>query len=118
MAALHERGLQQVTRLWEGLRALPGVSVYGPPPGRPRTSTISFVVAGVDSTAVARHCADRGLFVSSGDFYALTAARRLGHETDGLVRIGCAAYTTDNEVERAIAAIGELRARPEISAPF
>jgi cysteine desulfurase family protein (TIGR01976 family) len=108
MAVLHERGLRQVTRLWEGLGAIPGVTVYGPPPSRPRTSTISFVVAGVDSTAVARHCADRGLFVSNGDFYALTVARRLGHADGGLVRIGCAAYTSDDEIERAIKAIAEM----------
>jgi cysteine desulfurase family protein (TIGR01976 family) len=111
MAVLHERGLRQLTRLWEALRAIPGVTVYGPLPSRPRTSTLSFVVAGVDSTAVARHCADRGLFVSNGDFYALTVARRLGHADDGLVRIGCAAYTTDDEVERAIAAIAEVADR-------
>ncbi|MEO7273048.1 MAG: cysteine desulfurase-like protein [Vicinamibacterales bacterium] len=108
MAGLHERGLQQVTRLWHALRALPGVSVYGPPPNRPRTSTLSFVVAGTSSTEVARHCATRGLFVSNGDFYALTVARRLGHADDGFVRLGCAAYTSDDEVERVIAAIAEV----------
>jgi cysteine desulfurase family protein (TIGR01976 family) len=111
MAVLHERGRRQLTRLWETLRVIPGVTVYGPPPSRPRTSTISFVVAGVDSTAVARHCADRGLFVSNGDFYALTVARRLGHADDGLVRLGCAAYTSDDEIERAIAAIAEVADR-------
>jgi cysteine desulfurase family protein (TIGR01976 family) len=111
MAALHERGLRQLIRLWEGLRAIPGVTVYGPPPSRPRTSTISFVVAGLDSTAVARHCADRGLFVSNGDFYAMTVVRRLGHAEDGLVRLGCAAYTSDDEVERAIAAVAEVAKR-------
>jgi cysteine desulfurase family protein (TIGR01976 family) len=111
MAALHERGLRQTTRLWEALRAMRGVTVYGPPPSLPRTSTISFVVAGLDSTAVARHCAGRGLFVSNGDFYALTVVRRLGHERDGLVRLGCAAYTSDDEVERAIAAIAEVAER-------
>jgi cysteine desulfurase family protein (TIGR01976 family) len=111
MAALHERGLRQLTRLWEALSAIPVVTVYGPPPSRPRTSTISFVVAGVNSTAVARHCAERGLFVSNGDFYALTVVRRLGHEKDGVVRLGCAAYTSDDEVERAIAAIAELADR-------
>jgi cysteine desulfurase family protein (TIGR01976 family) len=111
MTVLHERGLRQVTRLWEALRTIPGVTVYGPPPSRPRTSTISFVVAGLSSTAVARHCADRGLFVSNGDFYALTVARRLGHADDGLVRIGCAAYTSDEEVERAIEAIVEVADR-------
>ena len=112
MAAFHERGQRQVTRLWEALLAIPGVTVYGPPPSRPRTSTISFVVAGLDSTAVARHCAERGLFVSNGDFYAMTAARRLGHGDDGLVRLGCAAYTLDDEVERALAAIAEVAATP------
>jgi cysteine desulfurase family protein (TIGR01976 family) len=111
MAALHERGLRQLTRLWEGLRAIPGVTVYGPPPSRPRTSTISFVIAGLDSTAVARHCADRGLFVSNGDFYAMTVVRRLGHAEAGLVRLGCAAYTSDDEVERAIAAVAEVAKR-------
>jgi cysteine desulfurase family protein (TIGR01976 family) len=110
MAALHERGLRQLTRLWDALGAIPGVTVYGPPPSRPRTSTISLVVAGLDSTAVARHCAGRGLFVSNGNFYALTVARRLGHDDDGLVRLGCAAYTSDEEDERAIAAIAEVAA--------
>jgi len=62
----------------------------------------------VSSTEVARHCARHGLFVSNGDFYALTVVRRLGHAEDGLVRLGCAAYTTDEEVERVIAAISEL----------
>jgi len=108
MAGLHERNQRQLTRLWTALRELPGVSVYGPPPSRPRTSTLSFVLAGVPSTDVARHCATRGLFVSNGDFYALTVVRRLGHADDGLVRLGCAAYTSDDEVERAIAAIAEL----------
>jgi cysteine desulfurase family protein (TIGR01976 family) len=110
-AALHARGLAQVTRLWEGLRAIPGVTVYGPPPSRPRTSTISFVVAGRSADEVARHCAAAGLFVSSGDFYALTVIRRLGHEHDGLVRLGCAAYTTGDEVERVLAAVRALGAR-------
>ena len=50
MAGLHERNQRQVTRLWTALRELPGVSVYGPPPIRPRTSTLSFV---------ARRCAPR-----------------------------------------------------------
>ncbi len=108
MTVLHERGLRQVTRLWDALRAVPGVTVYGPPPTRPRTSTLSLVIAGTSSTDVARHCAERGLFVSNGDFYALTIVRRLGHVDDGLVRIGCAAYTSDDEVERVIAAIAEL----------
>ncbi len=106
--ALHERGLAQVTRLWEVLRGVPGLTLYGPPPARPRTSTLSFAMGAHRSEQVARHCAGRGLFVSHGDFYAQTVVRRLGHEDDGLVRLGCAAYTTGDEVERVLAAVSEL----------
>jgi selenocysteine lyase/cysteine desulfurase len=50
------------------------------------------------STALAA----RGIFVSHGDFYASSVVRVLGHERDGLVRVGCAAYTTADEVERLV----------------
>ena len=33
---------------------------------------------------------------------ALTVVRRLGHEADGLVRAGIAAYTTEDEVDRLL----------------
>ena len=29
-------------RMWEGLGAVPGVTLYGPPPGAPRTPTVAF----------------------------------------------------------------------------
>jgi len=46
--------------------------------------------------------------VSHGDFYASTVARVLGHERDGLVRAGCAAYTTAQEVERLVEGVRGL----------
>lgn len=104
---LHARGQRQVERLWAGLREVPGVTVYGPPPSRPRTSTVSFVQQGRTSTELALHLAARGLFASNGDFYAQTVVERLGHASDGLLRVGCAAYTTDDEVERVLAAMRE-----------
>jgi cysteine desulfurase family protein (TIGR01976 family) len=106
--ALHERGEQLLRQLWDGLRAMRGVEVYGPPPGSPRTATLSFTVTGQQSQAVAAALAERGVFVSHGDFYATTVARVLGHEHDGLVRAGCAAYTTPEEVGRLIAGVREL----------
>jgi cysteine desulfurase family protein (TIGR01976 family) len=102
MAALHARGQELVERLWAGLTAIPSVTVYGPPPTEPRTPTVAFAVRGRTSEDVARALADLALFVSSGDFYAATAVRRLGHAKDGLVRAGCACYTTAEEVERLL----------------
>ena len=46
--------------------------------------------------------AERGLFLSHGDFYATTAVERLGLSREGLVRIGCACYTTDEEIDRLL----------------
>ncbi len=105
---LHSRGQQLVERLWSGLRAIEGVTVYGPPPSEPRTPTVSFTLRGVASEAVARALAERAVFVSNGDFYATTAVARLGHAADGVVRAGCACYTTLDEVERLLAAVREI----------
>jgi cysteine desulfurase family protein (TIGR01976 family) len=99
---LRERGRALFVRLWDGLGAIRGVTRYGPPPGRPRTPTVSFTVAGRGAHSVAEDLARRAVFASSGDFYALTVARRLGHEADGLVRAGIAAYTTEAEVDRLL----------------
>jgi selenocysteine lyase/cysteine desulfurase len=104
-AELHARSGELFDRLWHGLRAIPGVTTYGPPPDAPRTSTVSFVVAGKDANTVARALAREAVFVSSGDFYATTVARRLGHAEDGLVRAGCAAYTTADEIDRLLAGV-------------
>jgi cysteine desulfurase family protein (TIGR01976 family) len=101
-AALHARGRQLVEQMWAGLAAVPGVTLYGPAPDRPRTPTVSFAVAGWKSADVASALAARGVFVSHGDFYAATAIERLGRAPDGLVRAGCACYTTSEEVARLV----------------
>lgn len=100
-AELHARGQALVKRLWTGLEAVQGVRLYGPQPGSPRTPTVAFTVAGRTADAVAERLAERAVFVSSGDFYATTVVERLGLK-DGLVRAGCACYTTEEEVERLI----------------
>lgn len=109
---LHATGQALVERLWEGLRALPGVRLYGPPPSRPRTPTLSFSVGAVPCERVARHLASRGIFASHGDFYATTVVERIGRAADGVVRAGCACYTTPDEVDRLVAAVAELGRGP------
>ncbi|HET7506563.1 MAG TPA: cysteine desulfurase-like protein [Kofleriaceae bacterium] len=110
-AMLHARAQALVERLWSGLRALPGVTVHGPPPGEPRTPTVAFTVRGISSEDATRALAERAVFVSHGDFYAQTAIARLGHAADGVVRAGCACYTTADEVERLLDGVGRLARR-------
>ena len=107
-AVMHERGQSLLERLWSGLGALPNVRLYGPTPDQPRTPTIAFTVKGLDSEAVAKQLAEHALFLSHGDFYAATIVSRLGLGEAGLVRAGAACYTSEDEVERLIAAVKEL----------
>jgi cysteine desulfurase family protein (TIGR01976 family) len=105
--ALHTQGLALFRRMWDGLAAISGVRLYGPQPGKPRTPTLAFTLDGYAADDVARHLAHRGVFVSSGDFYASTVVERLGL-TGGLVRAGCACYTTSEEVDRLVEGVREL----------
>jgi cysteine desulfurase family protein (TIGR01976 family) len=108
MAALHERGQRLVEALWTELGSIDAVTLYGPPPTEPRTPTVAFTVRGRTSEEVAKALADRAVFVSNGDFYATTVVRRLGHAEDGVVRAGCACYTTLDEVTRLASGVAEL----------
>jgi cysteine desulfurase family protein (TIGR01976 family) len=107
---LHARGAALFDRMWRGLCTIPGVRLYGPPPHARRTPTLAFTVERVPSIEVARALAGRGVFVSHGDFYAATVVERLGLAADGLVRAGCACYTTEAEVDRLIEGVRSIAA--------
>ena len=97
---LHERGKKLTRMLWNGLKSIKRVRLHGPNLDAPRTPTVSFTVDGMTSEQMARALVKRAIFASHGDFYAATVIRVLGVE--GLVRIGCAAYTSEEEVERLL----------------
>jgi cysteine desulfurase family protein (TIGR01976 family) len=105
---LHRSGQRLFRRLWDGLGAMSGVRRYGVGPGSPRTPTAAFTVNGVMSSVVAGALARRGVFVSHGDFYASTVIDRLRLGQEGLVRAGCACYTSEEEVDRLLEGVEDL----------
>jgi cysteine desulfurase family protein (TIGR01976 family) len=105
---MHSRNAQLFDRLWQGLSSMPRVTVYGPTPDSPRTPTLAFTIEGCTSTEAARRLSDKGLFLSHGDFYAATVVERLGLGAEGLIRAGCACYTTEEEIDRLIAGVDEI----------
>jgi cysteine desulfurase family protein (TIGR01976 family) len=111
-AELSEREDALAGRMWQGLEAIDGITLYGPPPGTPRTATVVFTVAGRRAEEVTRLLADRAVFTSHGDFYARTVIERLGLAPDGLVRAGSACYTTGDEVGRLITGVREIVSCP------
>ena len=107
----HRRNIALFNRLWNALSSMPRVTLYGPPPDSPRTPTLAFTIEGCTSTDAARRLAEKGLFLSHGDFYAYTVVQRLGLAPEGLIRAGCACYTTEEEIDRLIEGVTALCAQ-------
>jgi cysteine desulfurase family protein (TIGR01976 family) len=107
-ATLHRRGESLFERLWTGLSAIDGVTLYGVAPGNPRTPTLSFRVRGHQSEAVSRKLVKRGVYASHGDFYATTIIQRLGVAEEGVVRAGCSCYTNQEEIDRLIEGVSDI----------
>jgi cysteine desulfurase family protein (TIGR01976 family) len=112
MAAVcdYERGLFE--RFASGLLAIPGLSFYGirePERFDRRTPTAAFRLAGQSPDAVAGHLARRGVYVWSGNFYAIAVTERLELErSGGVVRAGLAHYNTAEEVDYCLACLREI----------
>ncbi|WP_253943902.1 cysteine desulfurase-like protein [Nocardioides marmotae] len=107
MAALEARESALLDHLVDGLRAIDGVTLHGAPARR--TPTVLFTVAGHAPVDVARHLADQGVNAPAGHFYALEASRHAGLGDTGGVRAGLAAYTSEEDVDRLVAAVADLR---------
>lgn len=105
---IHARNMRLFERLWSALSAMPRVKLYGPSPDAARTPTLGFTIEGCASTDAARRLAEKGLFLSHGDFYAATVIERLGLAPEGLIRAGCACYTNEEEIDRLIAGVNEI----------
>jgi selenocysteine lyase/cysteine desulfurase len=100
----HERALGE-----RFLAGLPGhVSLYGLPTMEGRVPTFCFNVGDREPEAVARFLAERDLAVWYGNYYALETMRHLRLEARGAVRAGIVHYNTAEEVDRLLAALGEL----------
>jgi cysteine desulfurase family protein (TIGR01976 family) len=115
LRALEERNAKLFEKLWDSLAEIPGVRLYGPPPGPhgARTPTVSFTLRDHSTDDVATALARRGVFVSNGDFYAATIADRygVGGNAGGFVRAGCSCYTTEDEIDRLIDGVHRISAR-------
>ena len=108
-AELDRRGAALVQRLLDGLAATPGVRIFGPRSPSARTPTVAFTLGDRHPDAVADALAEEAVFLSTGDFYATSVVRRYGLASrGGLVRAGCAAYTTADEVDRLLAGVARL----------
>jgi cysteine desulfurase family protein (TIGR01976 family) len=104
-----------VSRLIEGLLAIPGLRFFGirdPKRFGERCSTLSVRLGKHTPTEVAAYLGERGIFTWDGNYYALNLTERLGVEQNGgLLRIGLVHYNTMEEVERLLSALREFSSK-------
>jgi cysteine desulfurase/selenocysteine lyase len=100
----HEVALTQ--QLIDGLRAIPGVTVYGPLNAGEQTATVSFTVDGLETSQVGLILdEEHGIMCRVGLHCAPAAHRTVGTFPNGTVRFGLGALNTAEEVGVALAAV-------------
>jgi cysteine desulfurase family protein (TIGR01976 family) len=96
-------------RMLAGLAAIPGVRLWGRPTMEGRVPTFAITIDGHHPDDIAARLAEQNIFVWSGHFYAVEVIARLGlDEAGGLIRIGLCHYSTMEEVDRLLAALGVI----------
>jgi cysteine desulfurase family protein (TIGR01976 family) len=104
---VYERSLSE--QFLNGIATISGITMYGRSVPDGRTPTFAISVNGTHPDDVAGVLGDQGIFVWSGDYYAVEVMRRLGvADEGGLVRIGFAHYNTAEEVDRVLTALAEV----------
>jgi len=110
--ATHGYETSLVTKLIEGLLAIPGVQIFGITDSKrfdERCSTLSFRLGDHHPTEIATFLGERGIFTWDGNFYALNLSERLGLEQKGgVLRVGLVHYNTAEEVDRLLSALEEF----------
>jgi len=101
----YEDGLRE--RLEEGLANLPCV-VHSR--AERRTPTVLVTFPDADAAEVSVALADRDINAPASSFYAWEASHHLGLGDAGGLRIGLAPYSTEDDVDRLLTALGELLA--------
>ena len=109
--SLYAREHARMEAFYEGVRKIPGVTVYGDFSQPLRAGIVSLNVGEEDSAAVADALAvDFGIAVRAGAHCAPRMHRALGTEEQGAVRFSFSPFTTPEEVQAAVEAVKTLAA--------
>lgn len=112
LTALHRHELKLTERMLSGLRAIRGVSVYGPLDAAQRLGVVSFNLAGYDPQEVAALLdAEHTIQVRAGLHCAPLMHAALGTSAlGGTIRLSVGPFTTSDEIDETIAAVEEIAA--------
>jgi len=106
----YEQSLMQ--EVLEGLKGLEGLRIHGlrePHTVSHRVATLSFTLDSIPSAAVSRYMAEQGIRLWHGNNFSTETIHALGLEqNDGVVRISLAQYTSREDVQRFLCAMGHF----------
>jgi cysteine desulfurase/selenocysteine lyase len=108
VSAMTERALRAA-------QDIPGLTVYGPAPGTPRSPLLAFNVAGTDPVHVANGLNELGVESRSGCHCATLAHRDLGLTPPASCRLSFTLYTSVDDVERAMDALRRVAAHARVT---
>ena len=117
LAYLAQRGIEAIRgdeqaltrRLLDGLRAIPGLTVHGTGDAARQVATVSISLAGWEPVDLgAALDGSFGIAVRTGLHCAPLAHRTIGTWPRGTVRLSPGAFTTDDDIDRALAALRAL----------
>ena len=106
--AIEEYENQMSDRLIRGLVGIRDLKIWGITDlGKLdyRTPTVSFTHPKKNATQIGLELAERGIFVWSGNFYAIEMTEALGLEPEGVLRVGLLHYNTIEEVDLFLEAL-------------
>lgn len=110
---LHEAQLAR--RLYEGVKTIPGITVYGDwpfldaQPARPRPGIVALTVENIDSAEVSDMLMQQwGIATRPGAHCAPLMHEAFGTKRHGIVRLSTSWFTTDNEIDTTIDALTEI----------
>lgn len=104
---------RRLTQLfYDACQDMDRVNVYGSSDRSERMPTVAFNFEGVSSTDVAKQFLHRDVIVSGGLQCAPLAHKSLGTNPDGAVRLSVGPSTSEQDIQTAIAALGEIVQSP------
>lgn len=93
-------------KLWNGLREIPGVKLYGSDLVERRSPIVAFNIGELDSVEVSYILEEKaGIIARAGLHCAAHAHRMLGTLNQGVVRFSPSHFTSDEEIETTLQAV-------------
>ena len=106
LEAVRRKESDLVTQLLEGVRSIPGITVYGPRTAGDRCSVVSVTAAGLDPSLIGFHLdRDYDISVRVGLHCAFSAHQTIGTYPAGTVRISPGYFNTADDIDAFLRAL-------------